>query len=544
MNQHPTTKAPLPAPDVAGEFPHGAGTLGSGIMFSRLSGFVRDAAIAALLGGTWTSDAFLVAFRLPNYMRHLLAEGAFAYTLVPSFMKREQTEEDNGFARSIILLLAGVFALAALAGILLRQPLASLLAPGLAARPEILQLATVLLAICLPYFPLAAGAAASASLLLARKQFTAPAYSPLVFNLAMLAAAVAAFVLYGPGATGTPYLLAAGVVVSGGAQWLYLSVPLAKAGFFRKKTPSPTPSARQTAMETGHEIRTTLRAMPATAFAASGGQVMLLAASVIASFTGEGSISALYFAERLLEFPLGIISAAMGMSALTTLSDPRLNPAAGACGNGAAMFRKECASALRLTLFFALPAAAGAACLAHPIIALLYGRGAFEANAINTTALALIAYAPGLPALALSRPLLAALSALGAARSGVKATGVSLAVTVILGSAVAPLHAPYALAFAVSIAAWAYAAVLWRALSAKGCIDPVSRGWIFRSLTACAVMAVAVLGLQNTVDTPFWRVLVGVPCGVGIYLVAARLCRMEEAALCLQTLARIARIGR
>ena len=524
--------------------PQGAVTLGVWTLASRVLGFIRDIAIAALFGGTWMADSFLVAFRLPNLARRLLGEGVFAYTIVPAYITARKSESGQAcgdaaaiFARSVILPVVAVFTLVAIAGIAFSHPLVLFLAPGLIARPEALSLTALLMALCLPYLPLTASVAGSASLLLAERRFRPVATAPLVFNCVILASVAGIAASNSAATTQSLYILASAVTAAGVAQWLWVSIPLAQHGFslfgpvaFGKATHPSIVKVRQQAVAA-------LCAMPGASFAASSAQINILAATILASFLEEGSISALYFAERLIEFPLGILGVSLGLSALTDLADSRFAPneteQAAATQQRKALFTASVVGIARLTLFLALPAAVGAACLACPITALLFGHGAFTSEAVSATTLAFVAYAPGLPALALSRPLLAATSALGDTRAGTRAATASLALTLILGTVSFLLKTPWGLALAVSLAAWLHVSMLWRALARHGIIPSIGFSWLLRVLTGCALMAVCVLAVQGGLSSSFWRVFAGIPLGFCVYCAAGHLFDVRELSVCL-----------
>ncbi len=573
----------------------GALTLGQGVLASRLLGFARDALIASLLGASGLADAFLVAFRLPNFLRRLLAEGSLTYALVPACARLRAENGPgavrvNAFARSMLVLTLLVFAALTLAGILLAKPLALALAPGLAARPQAWEAAALFLALCLPYLPLAAGAAVSSGLLLACRDFRAPAYAPVVLNLVMLAVIGLAFTLYGPGRTEVPYLLCAGIVTAGGAQWLAQVPALRRAGFVMSLRGSASRSARglrpldpamekQPGLLRDPEALAVLRTTPAAAFGAASGQINVLAATFIASFLAEGGISVLYFAERLLEFPLGLIGASLGLASLADLSKiagsasispPCYGVQAAAPPGGArggvslpqagfdqTAFSACLGKALRLTLFCSLPAAVGLACLARPMVSLFFGHGAFDAHALNATTLALLAYCAGLPALAVARPCLAGLNALGDGKTPARAALTGLILTLALGAASLPLQTAWGPALAVSLAAWTNLALLARALVQKGLVrasspiganmpteaapsartasfaKTVPSGWLLRAAGAAGLMAPPVMLLNAAIPSDFFVIVLGVPLGVVLYLGISLLLRIEETTLCL-----------
>ena len=530
----------------------GALTLSAGTLLSRILGFVRDALVAALLGGGWVADAFLAAFRLPNFTRRLLSEGAFAYTLLPAYGRARSAGAGWVFTRSAALWLGGFFALLAGLGAAFSGTAAWLVAPGLESSPGAAELAAGYLRLCLPYLPLAAVAAAASAVLLAEERFLGPALSPAALNVVVIAAAGAAWLVFGPESTGggtegdagqrvirTGYALCAGVVLGGAAQVLCQLRALWRLGF-RARGPVRLADAAVTGP---------LRALPGSAFGAAGNQVNILAAAFLASFLGEGGISALYFAERLIEFPVGLIGASLGMASLVDLSRPnrpvrqaRLagsngpgmtgNAEGGADGGvdaGGDAFAATLGGAMRLTLFFGLPAAFGTACLARPITALIFGHGLFGPEALDRTAWALLAYTAGLPALTAMRPLLAALGALGDSRAPLRAALAGLGVTVVLGLAgLWGGHVAY-VALAVSAGAWGNAYLLAVSLEQRGIRPLPGLAWAAKAFASCAVMAGCVLYATAACATDWNAVFFCVPLGVFVYFAAAWAFGLREA---------------
>lgn len=499
----------------------GALELGRGALVSRVLGFARDAAIAALLGGGWAADAFLIAFRLPNFTRRLLAEGAFAYALVPGYQAAKQRGPDSAatFARTVTVVLAGFFLLFSLAGVIFSRPAALVLAPGLAHAPQTLAAAAIFLALCLPYLPMAAGAAVTAATLMAEGSFRAPAYAPALLNVTIIAFAGLAFLVCGPGGDSAAYVLCAGIVAAGAVQWGVQLRALARKGF-----PLAGPLRFR-----DRNLGATLRALPPSAFGAAGNQVNILVAAILASFLAEGSISALYFAERLIEFPLGIIGTAVGLATLTNMSRPLPDRSfAGTPAGKNAALQAGLDRAARLALFLSLPAAVGTACLAAPVTALIFGHGEFGAEPLARTSAALLAYTAGLPALAAARPFLAAYGALRDAQTPLKSALLGLAATIVLGGPALFLGAAWALALAVSFAAWINLIHLGHVLARRGVWPVPPAIWLLKTGLANGIMAGCVLWAKSVCATDVAAVLVCIPLGILVYFAAAFALRLEE----------------
>ena len=516
-------------------------TLGQGTLVSRILGFVRDACFAALLGSGWAADALLVAFRLPNFARGLLAEGAFAYTLVPAYQEAKTLGpwQTWVFVRSMTLALFAIFGLLVLAGVVFSDHIALILAPGFHDMPDILDMASTFMVLCLLSLPLISGAAVSSAALMAEGRFTAPAYSSAVFNTVVILFVGAAFILFGAGDERTPYVLCTGAIAGGMAQWAYQTYFLRGLGYF---------PLGPVAFKDPLLVRS-LRVLPKSMFGVSGGSVNLFLAVFLASFLAEGSISALYFAERLLGFPVGLIGISVGLAALSDLSaiGTSLKNAATSAREdlvavNRAFFTERLVKACRITLFFALPAAVGTACLAVPLTAVIFGRGEFDAGALIRTSNALLAYIPGIPALALIRPLLAGLGALDDMKTAVRGVLAGIAAMTVFGLLLLFTGWPWGPALAVSLASWANAAILIRKLAILGHSPLPSLAWAVKTFLACALMAACVLWATSFFDSNLGKAAT-VPMGILVYFGAAALLRLDECGMVFRILARVRKNG-
>lgn len=500
--------------------------LGQGTLASRILGFARDAAIAALLGGGWMADALLLSFRLPNFARSLLADGAFAYSLVPAYrsLKDLNPERAWAFVRSMTISLFAIFGFLVLMGAVFSEHVAIILAPGFHDMPAVLGMASGFMALCLLSLPLVSGAAVNSAALMAEGYFNPPAYASAVFNVVVILSVGLAFALFGAGDERAPYVLCAGIIAAGMVQWGYQTFFLRRLGF----------SPRGPVSFKDPVFTRALRALPRSILGVGGHQVNLLLATLLASFLAEGSISALYFAERLIGFPLGIIGASMGLAALSDLSkiasafkskgaDSRQDLLAA----NRALFTERLIKSNRVTLFFALPAAVGTACLAVPLTSVIFGYGEFDNEALLRTSNALLAYIAGLPALALIRPLLAGLGALDDTRAPMRAALAGLLATGGFGAALLFTDAAWGPALAVSLAAWTNAAILMRALVKRGHPPLPGLAWPLKTLGACAVMAVCVITAAGLFPSNLGKTAT-VPLGVAAYLAAAAILRLEE----------------
>ena len=470
-------------------------------LVSRLLGFVRDALIAFYLGAG--ADAFLAAFRIPNIMRRLVAEGALgmAHTADVSAHPMPCTAEktpaalynrDGLFslhiAHCFMLAATGIFII-----LYLFAPLAlKIVAPGLP--PELLSPAASYLRMCALYLPPAAASAVLAALLIARGEAGRAALSPVFLNCAVIGAVALASLATGQEQS-LSLALAIGVAVGGFAQlfWLVwhvktlmpdtawqefcLRLMLGKNTF--SKGPQCLPPA-QAEIATGSEGQPPVRGLGrlfCTVIGASGIQLHLLAGMAAASLLPQGAITALYFAERLVEFPLALAGGAVLAAVLPDL-------ARSVKEHSQTALHEQLIGGLRLVLFLALPATAGLLALAQSIVQALFTYGAFGAEESRLAALALQCLVTGLPAMCLVKPLTGALAALGSDGQGTAHRDMACAallgtLAVLVGSGLlfpvltlfnpAPLFPGVcAVALAISLGAWVQTFLLYRSLKARG----------------------------------------------------------------------------
>lgn len=426
-----------------------AAVLGGCTVLSRLLGLARDAVTAWLLGAGPVADALTAAMRLPHMLRRMLAEGSLSMSLTARLAGRDDAEEAAIVVRALSRRLGAVLLVLCAAAAVSAHPFMRMIAPGLDAASS--ELAARLLCACLPYIPAAGLAALCMAVLHARERFVVPALSPVLFNVCVLAAALSS-VGCGADMRQTALALALGMSVGGCAQWLLQQAAVTRL-LHRGRRPG---TVNRTVLPPG-EAWEQLRRLPAGALAASAPQLAMLAAMWPASLAGEGNVAALYYAERLLELPLGLVGACLGMAALPRLS--RL-ARAGRWRNFAVLRDGSLRWAVRLSL----PAAFGLAVVSGPLVDCLLGHGAFDANAVRLTTWAVLAYVPCLPACAVSRCLLAGSHAVGrrrpAALTGLLTPLLTLAVALILRELGAFAGGAGAAA-AASLALWVQTGLLW-----------------------------------------------------------------------------------
>lgn len=490
-------------------------------MLSRILGFVRDLIVAFALGAGPLADAFFVAFRLPNLLRRLFAEGSLTMAFVPVFTKighDQGMEEAQRMARStlfwLLLILAGITGLA----LIWARPLTLVIAPGFAQDQAVLDVAVHLVRICFPYILFISAVALSMGVLNSVGHFLAPALAPCFLNVSLILAA-----LIGVWAgLSVPVCLAWGVLAAGIVQWLIQLPALhAKGMFWRGQWSLFHPGVKRVAA-----------LMLPTVFGAAVYQVNVALNTVLASFLAQGSISFLYYADRLVQFPLGVFGLAVSTAALPSLSSLLAQ-------DRKKEFVHTLHTTINLLLFISLPATAGLIGLNLPMVDVLFGRGAFDAGAVQATSAALVGYALGLPAFCAVRSLVSALYALEDTRSPVKAAVVSLGINLVLGVMLMQVIAHVGLAIAVSLASWGNVFLLGRALQRH-----MGRWfWVQRSLLYMTALS-CLLGLGCSLTASWgWLSLAAIPVWAGGYLMATRMLDIPEAGMILSVLKRKMGLG-
>jgi putative peptidoglycan lipid II flippase len=452
-------------------------------MVSRVTGFLRDAMMAAAMGAGPLSDAFLVAFRLPNHFRAIFAEGAFNAAFIPQYSKMRQTEGEDAAQRFADDMMSWQFLIQAglLAAALIAMPfIVGALAPGFTDEPAQMDLAVVLTRITFGYLLCVTLVTQLSAMLNARGFFKAAAAAPVLLNFAMMAALAVAFVF--PSAA---HAAAWGVLAGGFAEILLLVLAAWRAGIrFRFKWPENTPDVR----------RFMVTFWPA-ALGSMGVQIALFADTILASFLPGGELTSLYYADRINQLPLGVIGVALGTVLLPEMS--RKLAAGDFAGSSTAQNR-----AVELGLLLTLPCAALFIIMPDLIMLGLFSRGAFDAQAAAMAASVLSVYAFGLPAFILIRTLTPVFHARGDTSTPVKATfaaiGINLAVK--FGAIWGMGWGAEGLALGTSIGAWVNFAVLFVLARSQTVLDIGAR---LRRQTIFILVAVLGMGLVVflTLDT-------------------------------------------
>ncbi|MEE2804374.1 MAG: murein biosynthesis integral membrane protein MurJ, partial [Pseudomonadota bacterium] len=433
-------------------------------VLSRITGLVRDMAFAQVIGASVFADAFFVAFRIPNFLRRIFAEGAFSASFVPVYSEKE-SKGDEDEIRRFLDLLCGRFGLMLLVvttiGIVFAPLLVRGLAPGFVEDPVKFTATVDALRYTFPYIFCIALVAMAGGILNARGRFAAPALTPVFLNLSLIGAV---FLLIPVFANAT-VALAVGVLIAGLIQLLFQLPFLIMEG----RLPRPRFSSRKETSQARNAVRRVFQLMLPAAFGASIAQVNLLVNTLLASFLVTGSVSWLYYADRLMEFPLGVFGVALGTVILPALSK---HHASGATRK----FSNTLDWALRWGLLISLPAAAALAVLATPLIVVLFHYGAFSTTDVERSAEALVAFSFGLAGYVGVRVLSPGFFARQDTATPVRAGVIALLVNTVLGIVLVFHWGHVGLAAATSVAGIVNAALLYRWLRRDGAFYP-EKGW-------------------------------------------------------------------
>lgn len=458
-------------------------TVSTGTLVSRLLGFLRDALMATLLGAGPVADAFLVAFQIINVARRLLTEGALNAALVPAYWQvrnRDGIDAATAFAGRVLGTVSlAVFVAAALIGFLMPLVIAAL-APGFVGQPAFL-LTIGDARLMLPYLAFAGPVTVMMALLNAQHRFALTAFSPLLFNIALIVTMIALLLSPRDPAL-VALLLSATVGIAGLLQLLALVLRNGRI-------------ASPVRVSFDRQMRGFLGSAVPGMIASAAPQLLIVAGAIIAS-SSPAAVSWLYFANRLIELPLGLVGVVMG-----TVLVPELTRALR--GDDAGSFTQIASRSLELAIGLALPAALGLMLLSQPIVGLLFEHGAFTASDSRATALALTWLALGLPAHVLFKALAPAFFARGDTTTPWLATLCGLGVTIVAALALGPRFGVGGIAASIAVAAWAAVLMLiWFGRARFGFnIDAAARRRLPR-IAAAALLMGGTLWLLTTFALP------------------------------------------
>ena len=489
-------------------------TVGGWTLGSRVLGLVRDIVLANSVGASAGADAFFVAFKIPNFLRRLFGEGAFAQAFVPVF---SETREKDGEAsvKRLIDQVAGRFGLILVAigilGVLLAPWIAMLFAPGFSDDPGKLALTADLLRWTFPYLGFICFVAFAGGILNSIGRFAVPAATPIFLNLSLIGSALFLVPLVSPSVMG----LAIGVAIAGLIQLLIQIPPLIAAGLL------PKPS-----LQADHPgVSKILKLMVPALFGVSVSQINLLLDTVLASLLVSGSVSWLYYSDRLMELPLGVIAIAVSTVILPKLSREFAQDDLNAS-------RQTQSWAIWVVLVLGLPCAAALAVFGELILSTLFQYGAMTVTDIEASALSLMAYAAGLPAFMMIKVLAPHYFAHQDTKTPVKIGVIAMIANMGFNLILVWSLDHVGLALATSLSAWVNAMLLLRGLHQRGWYEIRGLPWKSALQVGLALLLMvqvgwwaptaAVLSDHAIMERIGWTALLLIVSGF-LYLVTLRL---------------------
>ena len=471
----------------------------SGMTFiSRVFGFIRDVVIARLFGAGLGADVFFVAFKIPNFLRRLFAEGAFSQAFIPVLAEyRHQGDHD---LKKLIAATSGtlgcfLFVITAL-GVLLAPILIAIFAPGFLSNPQKAELAGALLKITFPYLFFISLTALAGAILNSFGRFTVPAITPVLLNISLIACAI----WLSPHLENPITALAWGVFIGGVVQLLFQLPFLVNID----QLPMPVWGWKNSG------VQKIFKLMIPAMFGVSVAQINLLFDTLLASFLVTGSISWLYYSDRLVEFPLGILGVALATVILPSLSKQHASSSKNT-------FSDTIDWALRWALIMATPAALGLIWLAKPLLLTLFQYGEFTPKDAHQASLSLIAYGLGLLPFVFIKVLAPGYFSRQDTKTPVKIGAVALVTNIALNIVLMRQYAHVGLAMATTLSASLNAGLLYIGLRQLEVYQPRA-GWrlfIIKVMTASTVMMLSLFWLtpetltwtQATVWQRMWQLL-------------------------------------
>ena len=473
-------------PDKSGGLLASTGLVGILTLLSRVLGLVRDIVFARLLGASAGTDAFFVAFRIPNFLRRLFAEGAFNQAFVPvlsEYRARGVPAATQALVNHVAGALGGVLMLVTLLGVAGASLLIWVFAPGFGDDPVQRALATEMLRLTFPYLFFISLVAFAGGILNSWGRFAVPAFTPVLLNLCLIGAALFVTPHFAEGRQAVA--LAWGVLVAGIVQLLFQLPFLANLGLL------PRPAMAWD--DPG--VRRILGLMAPAIFGVSVSQINLLLDTVLASFLETGSVTWLYYSDRLNELPLGVFGIAIATVILPSLS--RKHAAA-----STESFSRTLDWALKMVLVLGVPAAVALSVLAEPLLGALFQYGQFTAVDVHYAAMSLRAYSGGLLAFMLIKVLATGYFSRQDTKTPVKIGIIAMVANMVLNLLLV-WHLNHAgLALATAASAWLNTFLLYRGLADAGVYRP-GPGWgpfLIRQLAAVTVMGLLVWWLSGQTD--------------------------------------------
>jgi len=449
-------------------------TISSLTLVSRILAFARDVLIARIFGAGAATDAFFVAFKLPNLLRRLFAEGAFSQAFVPIFgeyKNRRGQEETKLLVDHVTTMLALILFVVTLVGIIAAPILVYISAPGFINDAEKFDLTVQLLRVTSPYIFFISLVAVAAGILNTYNKFWVPAFAPILLNICFIGGALWLAPYCDP-----PIMALAWAVFIAGFVQLAFQIPfLKKIGML--------PSFRFNTKDEG--MWRVIKQMGPAVFGVSIAQLSLIINTIFASFLAVGSVSWLYYADRLMEFPTGILGVAISTILLPSLSKCHAS-------NDTQEYSKLLDWGLRLTIVLTLPAALGLGMIAVPLLSTFFQHGSFVAHDVLMTRAALVGYSVGLIGLILVKILAPGFYARQDIRTPVKIGIVTLIATQAMNALFIGWIAHAGLALSIGLGACLNSAILFYYLRKQGIYQP-EPGWLLFFVKVA--IAVLVLGI-------------------------------------------------
>jgi putative peptidoglycan lipid II flippase len=450
-------------------------------MLSRITGLIREVLVARTFGASVYTDAFFVAFRIPNLLRRLFAEGAFSQAFVPILAEYKNQQGNRAtriLADHVATVMFWVLLVTSIAGIVFAPVIVLLVASGFASDPLTMSLSVSMTRIMFPYILFMSLVALAGGILNTLREFRVPAFTPVLLNLSFIAAAL----FLAPLMSQPVYALAIAVLV-GGVLQLAIQIPaLRRVGMLPRIGLNPFAALRD------EGVRRVLKQMLPATFAVSAAQISLIINTNIASHLADGSVSWLSYADRLMELPLGIIGIAIATVILPTLS--RIHSR-----GDTAEFAHTLDWGLRCIVVMGLPSSVALVSLAHPLIITLYQRGEFGIDSVGPTALSLQAYSLGLLAFMAIKVLASAYFSRQDTKTPVRYGVIAMVSNMVLNLLLLIPLAHVGLALATSLSAFINAGLLWWGLHRKAGIVP-GAGWGALLLRVVAALLCMLLVLQ------------------------------------------------
>ncbi|TAL04698.1 MAG: murein biosynthesis integral membrane protein MurJ [Rhodospirillaceae bacterium] len=432
-------------------------TVGSYTMLSRVAGFLRETLMATFIGAGAASDAFFVAFTIPNLFRSLFAEGAFSAGFVPIFaqtLERDGQEKAKQFADEAFAVLTVVLLIFS-AVMMIAMPLVLyVMAPGFEHIPGQMERTTALARIAFPYLLFVSLTSLQSGVLNALGRFAVPAAAPVLLNITLITA-----LLLGVGADGDRALFMSwGVFVAGVVQFVWLAADCRRVGVgFHLVRPHLTP-----------EVKQLIARIVPVAYGAGIYQVNVVVNRIVASLVGVGAVSWINYADRVNQLPIGIFGTAIGVALLPLLARQIQS------GQEAAALANQ-NRAIEISLLLTMPAAVGIAVLAEPITAVVFEHGRFTPGDRHAVASALLAFSFGLPAYVLNKALTPGFFGRHDTRTPVIASTVALVVNLTINIALMHKFGHVGIAIGTSVSAWLNAGLLSTILYRRGHLKPDDR---------------------------------------------------------------------